>query len=67
MEEIEANPPIPTNSSADELTQYFSKILPDYDEDRVYNSDIKKVIKWFTFLNDRGLLTLEEVKSEEEE
>ncbi len=38
------------------LLEYFENIVPDYDEDRVYVSDIKKVIKWFTFLNDRKIL-----------
>lgn len=38
------------------LLEYFEAIVPDYDEDRVYVSDIKKVIKWFTYLNDRKII-----------
>ena len=56
------------NAGPDELHEYFSTILPNYDRDRVYTSDIKKVIKWFTFLKDRELLnTSEEATSDEEE
>ena len=46
------------------------KILPDFDQDKVLVSDIKKLIKWFNFLNERSLLELsavEEVLEEEEE
>ena len=57
------NPPVSTNAPNHEIFEYFEKILPDFDEDRVYISDIKKVIKWFNFLNDRQLLNT----SEEEE
>ena len=33
--------------SKDKLEEYFFNVLPDYDEDRVYASDIKKVIQWY--------------------
>lgn len=36
------------------LTSYFRLVLPDYDEDRVYPSDMKKVLKWFDFLDKRN-------------
>lgn len=36
--------------SADKLTKYFSEVLPDYDMERVYTSNIKKVIQWFNIL-----------------
>lgn len=37
------------------LEEYFFEILPNYDEDRVYPSDIKKVIQWYNILNDHGI------------
>ncbi|MBL4651969.1 MAG: DUF5606 domain-containing protein [Flavobacteriales bacterium] len=43
-------------SSADELKTFFEKSLPDYDKDRVYISDIKKVIRWYNLLIESGLL-----------
>lgn len=54
----------------DKLEEYFFEVLPDYDEDRVYASDIKKVVQWYNMLQKNELLNLEEepvVASEEEE
>lgn len=39
------------------LTAYFKEILPDYDEERVYPSDIKKVLNWYNMLQAKGLVT----------
>lgn len=35
---------------AAELKAYFSEVLPDYDEERVYASDIKKIVQWYGVL-----------------
>ena len=40
----------------DKLEEYFFGILPDYDEDRVYASDIKKVLQWYNLLVKNNLL-----------
>ncbi|MCC8088084.1 MAG: DUF5606 domain-containing protein [Rikenellaceae bacterium] len=53
-------------SSADELKNYFGKILPEYDKDQVHVSDIKKVISWYNMLLAKGLIDLEEKKEDEE-
>lgn len=64
---------VKANDSNDKLEEYFFEILPDYDEDRVYVSDIKKVIKWYNLLQEHKMLNLLETddenenKSEEEE
>lgn len=54
----------PTSVSAkdsnDKLEEYFFNILPDYDEDRVYVSDIKKVIQWYNLLQQHDLLDFSE-------
>ena len=48
-------------ASKDDLEEFFFDVLPDYDEDRVYPSDIKKVIQWYNILQKNDLLaTLEE-------
>jgi len=49
------------------LEEYFFEVLPDYDEDRVYTSDIKKVVQWYNLLQKHDLLDLDEPKSDEEE
>lgn len=55
--------------SKDVLEEYFFEVLPDYDEDRVYASDIKKVVQWYNLLHSQNLLDFiqEDLKSEEEE
>ncbi|PSG88643.1 DUF5606 family protein [Aurantibacter aestuarii] len=45
-----------------ELEEYFFDVLPDYDEDRVYASDIKKVISWYNLLQKNNLLEFEDEK-----
>ncbi len=37
------------------LEEYFFEVLPNYDEDKVYVSDIKKVIQWYNILHDHGI------------
>ncbi|MCO6461550.1 MAG: hypothetical protein J5I59_09110 [Saprospiraceae bacterium] len=51
------------------IADFFRMVLPDYDEDRVYPSDMKKVLKWFNFLESRNVIVKKEVDntgSEEE-
>ena len=54
--QINDNPPVDANASSDELKTYFEQILPTYNKEQVYVSDIKKIIKWFNYLNERDLL-----------
>jgi len=54
--------------SKDKLEEYFFNVLPDYDEDRVYASDIKKVIQWYNALHKNNMLDFSEpVTTDEEE
>ncbi len=50
-----------------ELREYFAGVLPDYDRDRVYTSDIKKVLHWYNILHKLNLLVKEEEKFMEPE
>lgn len=50
-----------------ELKQYFGTVMPDYDRDRVYTSDIKKVLHWYNILHKLSLLVKEEEKPVEPE
>jgi len=49
----------------DQLKSYFSSIIPDYDPERVRISDIKKVVRWYSILNDQNILTTKDQKEEE--
>lgn len=52
------------------LESYFGEVLPDYDEERVYPSDIKKVIQWYNILQNKGITDFaveDKATSEEEE
>jgi len=53
-------------SSANELLAFFESVLPTYDKDRVYASDIKKMIQWYNLLQSKGLVDLvEDVEPED--
>lgn len=52
----------------DVLEEFFFEILPDYDEDRVYASDIKKIVQWYNLLQQHDLLgSLEEEADSKED
>ncbi|NNC94814.1 MAG: DUF5606 domain-containing protein [Chitinophagales bacterium] len=57
--------PLP-NASKDDLKAYFEKVIPDYDKDRVYVSDMKKVVKWFHAIDEQKLMTKELLADTEE-
>ena len=50
------SPPVSPKSEKHVIEEYFESILPNYDEDKVSVKDMKKVIKWFNILNEKGLL-----------
>ena len=52
-------------SKPDVLRAYFGEVLEDFDQERVYTSDIKKMISWYNLLHSAGF-TVEEVAAEEE-
>ena len=52
-------------SSTTQLTNYFREILDDYDEERVYISDIKKVIQWYNAMQKHGLIKLPKAEKKE--
>ncbi len=58
---------IDSKSSNDELKTYFEGIIPDYDKERVYVSDIKKVFSWYNILQKLDLIKIEEEKEQKEE
>ena len=55
-------------ASNNEIKAFFEEILPEYDKDRVYVSDMKKIIQWFYLLSQHNMLAEpEEGKNEEKE
>ena len=52
--------------SAEKLKAYFGEILPEYDRDRVYVSDIKKVLLWYNILQEKNMLDFSEDETEEQ-
>ena len=49
------------------LSTYFREVLPDFDEERVYASDIKKIINWYNMLQPKGLVTVDALSQEVKE
>jgi hypothetical protein len=66
LEQLDDNPPVSANARPDELHEYFTDVLPNYDKEKVRTGDIKKVIKWFEFLHQNDLFSLESPSSDEE-
>jgi hypothetical protein len=65
-EKYEYQQAIAHKSSETELRNFMTEVLPDYDVDRVYASDIKKLVQWYNLLQKAGIITAEAfVKAEE--
>jgi len=60
-------PAISHKETDEKLKAYFREILPEFDEERVYTSDIKKVLNWYNLLQSKGLATVEALTEKEPE
>ena len=60
-------PAISHKEDNSKLVAYFLEVLPDYDQERVYPSDIKKIVNWYNMLQAKGLVSKEEPKIENTE
>lgn len=56
----------PKDSNTD-LLDYFDDVYPDFDKDKVYPSDIKKVIRWYNLLLEKDMLDFNETEEVKEE
>ena len=45
----------PKKADNDQLRDFFGEVLPDFDRDRVYPSDIRKLIQWYNILINAGI------------
>ena len=57
---------ISPKSSANELKKYFEIVVPEFDKERVYVSDIKKVLLWYNSLNEMNLLDFSDSEETED-
>ena len=57
----------PKKASTKELQDYFTKVLPEWDRDRVHVSDIKKLISWYNILVEAGITDFKEEEEEKSE
>lgn len=54
-------------ASSAELHEYFSKVLPEWDQDRVKDSHIKKLITWYNILIEAGITDFKDEETNEEQ
>lgn len=66
-EKQEGKPAIDPKSADKEIKEFFMQTVPDYDPDRVYVSDIRKIIIWYNILLENNLLDFSEKAPEESE
>jgi hypothetical protein len=59
-EKESGGPAIDSKSDAEKLKKYFEDIIPDYSKEKVYISDIKKIILWYNLLQQKSMLIKEE-------
>jgi dephospho-CoA kinase len=53
-------------ASSDELREYFAKVLPNFDRERVHNSDIKKLIQWYNILIENGITDFKDTQEKKD-
>jgi hypothetical protein len=68
MQDQEAKtPPLDAKADNNAVKAYFKTVFPSFDEDRVYVSDMKKMVKWYVILKANDLLKFDEAAAEGEE
>jgi len=58
---------IANNASSQELKKLFEEVLPEYDKERVYVSDMKRIVKWYNLFIEKSLVTKEDMENFEKE
>jgi len=67
VKENGAKASIDPKATADALREFFASIVPDFDRDRVYPTDIKKLIQWYNILVESGMTDFSIQKEEKKE
>ena len=65
FEKESGGPAIDARTDAEKLKGYFEEVIPEYSRDRVYLSDIKKIILWYNLLQGKNMLVKEEPEKEQ--
>ncbi len=65
-EKENGGPTINHKESGANLRKYMEEVLPEYDESRVYDSDLKKLFQWYNILQEKDLVTPEPEAEESE-
>ncbi len=55
------------NAPVEEIKKYFNETVPEYDKERVYVSDLKKILKWYGILIDANILEFSAESEEDKE
>jgi len=63
----ESGKEISAKASSNEFKSIFDELIPEYDKDKVYASDMKKIINWYLLLNEKNLLNEPEEEKQPEE
>ncbi len=64
FEKENGGPTIDSKSDTVKLKTWFGDLIPEYDKDKVYVSDMKKVVVWYNILQKLGLLLKDEPEAE---
>jgi Domain of unknown function (DUF5606) len=68
ISELGKDEPVPEGKTEDcKLKEFFAKILPNYNREKVYVSDIRKIVGWYTILKENGITNFDEDKEESKE
>jgi hypothetical protein len=55
LDAIDTTPVVSADANSTDLRAYFTTVVPEHDQHRVHISDIKKCVKWFTYMLNKGL------------
>ncbi len=64
--QTQGEPTVSPKATDQEVRRYFETVVPDYDRDRVYISDIRKILIWFNLLQEKELLDFSEEEASED-
>lgn len=57
----------PKKAGSKELKEYFAQVIPEYDRDRVYTSDMKKILTWYNTLQRLEMIDFSEGEEQDEQ